>query len=83
MGNERHYEEVSVNQGGKRRMEGQAKEVFRAWMSRQPYTNVTVCVQKVSVSLSPPLSHDMIGTLHRSVMRLAWHADLMAPLCGG
>lgn len=71
MGNKRRYEEVSVKQGGKRRMEGQAKEVFRAWMSRQPYVNATVCVQKLSVSLSLPLSHSVIGTLDCSMMRLA------------
>lgn len=68
-GNERHYEEVSVKQGGKRRMEGQVKGVFRAWMSRQPYANVTECVQKLSVFLS--LSHNMMGTLHSCMMRLA------------
>ena len=56
IGNERHYEEVSVKLGGKRRMEGQAKEVFKAWMSRQPYANATVCVRKLSVSLSFPVS---------------------------
>lgn len=50
MGKERHYEEVSVKQGRKRGMEGEVKEVFRAWMSRQPYANVTVCVRKLFVS---------------------------------
>lgn len=53
-------------------MEGQAKEVFRAWMSRQPYANVTVSGKNsLSFSLSLPLSHNMIGTLHCSMMRLA------------
>lgn len=42
------------NREEKRGMEGQAKEVFRAWMSRQPYTNVTVCVQKLSCQSSSP-----------------------------
>lgn len=44
MGNEGHYEEVSVKQGGKRRMKGQTKEVFSAWMNRHPYADITVCV---------------------------------------
>lgn len=64
MANEGHYEEVSVKQGGKRRMEGQVKEVFRAWMSRQTYANIAVCVQKLPVSLSLPVSqHDWYITL--------------------
>lgn len=61
MGNERHYEQVTVKRQGKRRMEGQVKEVFRAWMSRQPYDNVTECAPRLSVFLSP--SHDVMGTL--------------------
>lgn len=50
-------------------MEGQVKEVFRAWMSRQPYANLAECVQELSVSLSLP--YDMMGTLHSCMMRLA------------
>lgn len=69
MGNERHYEEGSIKRGGKRRMEGQAKEVFRAWMSGQPYTNVTVCVQKTHCQRFS--SSVMICTLHSSMNRLA------------
>ena len=64
MGNERHYEKVSVKRGGKRRIEGQAKEVFRPWMSRQPFANVTICVQKVCQSFCPSVSqHDWYITL--------------------
>lgn len=37
---------VSTKRGGERRMEGQVKVVFRAWMSREPYGDVTVRVQK-------------------------------------
>ena len=36
MGNARHYKEVIVKRAGKEWMEGKVKEVFRAWMSRQP-----------------------------------------------
>lgn len=61
MGNERHYEQVTVKRQGKGRMEGQVKEVFRAWMSRQPYDNVRECAPKLSVFLSP--SHNVMGTL--------------------
>lgn len=66
---QRRYEQGNVKQEGKGRMEGQVKEVFRAWMSRQPYANLGECVQKLSVFLSPP--YDMMGTLHSCMMRLA------------
>lgn len=51
MGNGRHYEQVTVKRKGKRRLEGQVKEAFRAWMSRQPYDNVTGCAAKNRQSL--------------------------------
>lgn len=61
MGNEKHYEQVTVKRQGKRRMEGQVKEVFRARMSRQPYDDVTECAPKLSVCLS--VSRNVTGTL--------------------
>ena len=38
-----------------------SKNIFRAWMSRKPYSDVTVRVQKLTVSLSFPLSHNMMN----------------------
>lgn len=62
-------EEANVRLEGKGRMEGQVKEVFRGWMSRQPYANLAECVQKLSVFLSPAC--DMMGVLHSCMMSLA------------
>lgn len=66
MENERHYEVVSVKQGGKRRMEGQAKLLLRSWMSRRPNVNVSVSPSVFSFSLS----HNMIGTLRCGTMAI-------------
>lgn len=62
-------EEANVSREGKGRMEGQVKEVFRGWMSRQPYANLAECVQKLSVFLFPAC--DMMGVLRSCMMSLA------------
>lgn len=77
MGNERHYEcQTGRGKGG---WKDKRKRYFRARMSGQPMLQY-VCKNSLSVFLFLS-SHNMIGTLHCSVMRPAErHADLMAPL---
>lgn len=61
-GNGRHYEEVSVELGGRRRQEGRSEDVFSAQMIGRPYAPVA---PKTPLIFHSP-SFDLIGALRCS-----------------